>query len=414
MAEPSRDVDPAGSNSGAHGCTPRCRDVAGAPAPDKHIAQFDGLRGLLALWVVIAHILSFCGYADVAIPRPFGMAWAVFVDAVTAVDVFIILSGFVITFQLRERRPSYVKFMVGRVFRIYPVYLVCLGIGIGVASFAPVVVESKTWQNTAFVQWFGGACAEEQNRLGPHVAAHLTLLFGLLPALVLPHATATLLAPAWSLSLEWQYYLVAPLIARMLYGGKGLVVLALVSWLGIRYGHLWQNPHLAFLPAQLPLFLVGIASYHLFAHFRDRSNIDGAGSTLPSGGLLAVALVVPWHSVSLTIWAIGFGSVFARGNDGFARLLRAVRWALSHAVLQGLGRLSYPLYLVHWPLLILFQYILISCWPDASSKQALVVMFCCGLPTILLASHVLHLMVEAPAMAMGKRWTRARGHPVAR
>lgn len=408
MAHRHHDVDPVGGQPAVPDCPLPCRDAAQAPPADRHIAQFDGLRGVLALWVVAAHILSFCGYADVALPPPFSLAWAVFVDAVTAVDVFIILSGFVITFQLRERQPSYLRFMAGRIFRIYPVYLVCLTIGIAVASFAPTVVGGAAWENTAFLQWFGGAWAEEQNRMGPHVVAHLTLLFGLIPAAVLPQATATLLAPAWSLSLEWQYYLFAPLIAKMFCGGKGLMVLALVSWLGIRYGHLWQNPHLAFLPAQLPLFIVGIASYHFFAYYRDKAAINGAVSTLPSGALLAVGLVVPWHSVALTIWAVGFGSVFARGNDGFAMLLRAVRSTLCHSVLQRLGRLSYPLYLVHWPLLILLQHVLISWWPNVSSSQALVVMFCCGLPVILLVSQILHQVVEAPGMAMGRRWTRAR------
>jgi len=44
-----------------------------------------------------------------------------------------------------------------------------------------------------------------------HLLAHLTLLHGALPHNILPASEYMFLAPAWSLSLEWQFYLIAPI-----------------------------------------------------------------------------------------------------------------------------------------------------------------------------------------------------------
>ena len=202
------------------------------------------------------------------------------------------------------------------------------------------------------------------------------------------------------------YYLAAPLVAWLVRSGTGLLAVAAAAWLGLHYGTDWSNPHPAALPIQLPLFLVGIGSYHYFAYRTAAGEGRRAASTVPAAVLLLAAAVGGWNTVALGLWALAFGSVFARGNDPLALLLRGVRGILCHRVLQGLGKVSFPLYLLHWPLTIFFLHALLRVRPDVTSGQATAVMVAVGLPLMLLAALLVHKAVEAPGMALGRRLAR--------
>lgn len=88
------------------------------------------MRGCLALWVVVAHAVCWVGWADLFTTGAWGRIWSHFADAQDAVGVFIILSGFAIWNLLSTSQQSWRQFMVGRIFRLYPVYPVALALGI--------------------------------------------------------------------------------------------------------------------------------------------------------------------------------------------------------------------------------------------------------------------------------------------
>ncbi len=366
------------------------------------VDELDGLRGLLALWVALAHIFAWCGFWETTLPRPLGKVWPVFIEASAAVDTFIILSGFAISFLLHKRSQSYVAFMTGRVFRIYPVYLFCLALGVASTFLTGAILETAAWKSTIYFEWIRQLALSESTAFGAHTFWHLTLLNGLLPKQFLPDATGTLLTPAWSITLEWQYYLVAPFVARMVFSPSGLLALTGVAFVGTHFASKWANPQLAFFPAHLPLFLIGIASYHFYMRFANRED-SGAAPTLAAAGLIAVAVILKWHPVGLVLWALGFGCILARGSDPFSRLLSLLRSLLMNRWLQALGKISFPVYLVHWPLIIGLLWLLLRFFPGISKVQAVTALVGVGIPLILLSARILHTTVELPGMALGKK-----------
>jgi peptidoglycan/LPS O-acetylase OafA/YrhL len=372
------------------------------------IDEFDGLRGILALWVALAHIFCWCGFAlfPFALPHLLnsivGRFWVQFSFAGGAVDTFIILSGFAISYMLQARPQTYGQFMIGRFFRIYPVYLLCLLAGFSTIYLMPFVLNSVGWHDNEYFNlyvrpYLDSALAHPMI----HLVSHLSLLFGLVPEKILPGASVTLLAPAWSITLEWQYYLLAPLLAWFVRRPLGLLVLGSIGCGDIVYSHFWSS---AFLPERLPLFLVGIGSYQLYANgeylksIRHRAHIFAA--------LIAATLVVGWHWLALLIWLIVFGGVLADGNNTAEQFLLKPRRLLLQPVLQFVGKISYPLYLVHWPMIIFLMAGLISWQPGVSPGKALATMLVAGLPVILFASWLLHIWVEKPLMQFGKKFTK--------
>ena len=364
-----------------------------------HAEELDGLRGLLASWVAISHILLWCGFASFKVLPRCVSGWETLIFAMPAVETFIILSGFAISFLLDSRQQSYGTFLRGRFFRIYPVYLVCLIFGACTMGLTPMI--HPLWQNPT-AEMMQRIFASERGHFFAHALGHLSLLNGVIPTKLLQDATGTILPPGWSITLEWQYYLLAPIIARWVQSSSRLLVLGGIAFLGEQYAYHWQNPHPAFLPAQLPLFLLGIGSYHVYAHFCATSGSRSARYALAVSVFCCAAMVLRWHSIAMLIWALAFGSILVQGPGFVGRGLAVISRILRHPLLQQLGRVSYPLYLVHWPVILLCFFLLGQWKPGIASMEAAMWMLLIAPPIFLGAATALHRWVEAPFMKIGR------------
>ena len=159
------------------------------------VAEFEGLRGLLAAWVVFGHVLLFSGfqYQD-------GLFGIIF-SPVLGVYVFMMLSGFVIFSSLDRRPTTWLSFMRRRFWRLLPVYLLCLGLAIALFDMSVAVSNSET------LATFGPENLERledaQDHFETYLLADLTLLQCLLPRVWYPLADSCILASIHDLFSFW-------------------------------------------------------------------------------------------------------------------------------------------------------------------------------------------------------------------
>ncbi len=197
----------------------------------QEIAALDGLRALAALSVLIYHAMATAGAKTIIAGHD--LTWTYFYTE-SGVDLFFTLSGFLLFLPYARAilggrpAPRALEFYRRRALRILPAYYVCLGV-LAVAQFG--------------LRW---SAPDAQN-----VLAHLALLHDISPAF-----NRTISGPFWTLAVEWQFYLLLPLIAwaiarisggsprRLVAGVVGVIIIALA----LREGDAMLAAHRAALP----------------------------------------------------------------------------------------------------------------------------------------------------------------------
>jgi peptidoglycan/LPS O-acetylase OafA/YrhL len=261
---------------------------------------------------------------------------------------FFVLSGFLIGGILLDARgsPQYFKtFYIRRFFRIIPIYYLWI-----VAGFFLMVAFERTLLTMG-------------TRSGAAAPRYVYFLF-LQNRAVFPISgvAAAWLGPTWSLAVEEQFYLVIPLLIRVLRRRALLVTLTLVIVLApaLRFfvHNFWQ-PALAnlLMPCRADSFAMGIVAAVLWRDARVTTLLKMHTSIISI--LLAfsfsgfVLICVKWWSIpwSLGMQTIGltFISLFFVVTL-FFMLLRPTSKIASIARMgwiQSIGRVSYCMYLTH-------------------------------------------------------------------
>lgn len=309
------------------------------------IRELDGLRGLLAVWVVGVHLLPSVGI-DAA---RFGPLSPLFGEHLR-VQIFCILSGFVIFLMLDRRQPGYGAFVAGRIRRLYPVYILAFALSVLMADLVQAALAGSPFQGLRLdsrLRITEAAAAQPM----AHVLAHVTLLHGVIPRDLLPEAAYSFLGQAWNISTEFQFYVLAPLLFAGLMTGPvwrrvGVGLLCLGLWqLGLRY---WDNP--ASLARYAPYFALGIASFLAWRRdWRDPGQLTGVRV-----GFLGVVVFLG-IDLAAGIWVFLLGRLVLRRDQG--RGLPGLGWLASRPMLW-LGQISYALYLLHMIPLYLGMYLL--------------------------------------------------------
>jgi peptidoglycan/LPS O-acetylase OafA/YrhL len=353
----------------------------------KYIRELEGLRGIMALWVVLGHVLAALAPLFGSFPNNLYNSYPV--------QVFIILSGFVI-FAMLDRGPqSYPRYIIGRAFRILPVYWVALLVSI---ISLPIVTEILH-ASPHGVATDGRIQIIEiaQSNLFFHILAHIPLLQGVLPTSVLPYASLTLVGQAWSLTVEWQFYLVAPLLFLMLTSlGRVSARIAVIS---ITAACWIVSPYMesGFLGNNLPMFCAGFLSYFAFKNFLQKLSQQ----QLISVAALSIAFTLVFlrdFSAPLIIWIITFLSIVSAKFSGSSNVIGSI---LSTRFVTYLGRISYPLYMIHMQ--VLFASMWLSNTLELSESSRIVVIPVIGVVASIAAADIFHRIVEVPFHEFGRR-----------
>jgi peptidoglycan/LPS O-acetylase OafA/YrhL len=342
------------------------------------IAPLTGIRGYAALWVVLYHMRS---GLDVLLQGHDSMRSIVSVGFL-GVDLFAVLSGFIISLTYAERlsqpsRKIVLSFLWLRLARIYPLLLVVLGffVGAGVWRKGPndlgtTLADPSFWMQALMLNGWGFESRWVYN------------------------------VPSWTVSSEWLCYLVFPLLApllmrvrdgRLALGLAGLTIGATILAMHA-VGHPYFDAHLDF-------GWLRIAGEFLTGCWLYRALSARTMNPLPWGwiGLGALALAFysctnAQHWLTVTCFVV---LVYA-----LAQNREPLRSIFGNRVSVFLGEISYSVYLVHW-------FVLSELMPVVepqlshvalSGKLALV------LGAILLLATLTHFTVERPARARMRQW----------
>ena len=361
------------------------------------LPELEGLRGLMAWWVVVGHLLY------------------VFSDRLgymshnrSAVDVFIVLSGFVVYRLIDSKREVYGAFITRRFFRLYPAYLLIILLSAATLGLQREALTGSPFFNARTetrLEMFDAALAN----IWPHLAAHLTMLHGLVPSSLLHGAATTIVGQAWSISVEWQYYLLAPLVFfGVSKGWPGLVAIACgaaaIAALGY-FGPLADNA--AFIGPSVIWFAVGIASYYAYKH---RQALPKTWAWAGIAALAVFGLVI--RSPAGLLWSgmlVMILGLAPQLTDLPAALLRS-------RPMTWLGGVSYSTYMVH----VLAMYMTMAALNQLHLGRlpygaALTVI---SLGATLAISGLMWRVIEDPGMKFGaslaKRFTEASARRLAR
>ncbi len=366
-------------------------------AVHKKLIELDSLRALMAFAVFVSHAQFLSGTE----------IWSLSLGGI-AVTVFIMLSGFAITKSLVGSTATYRQYLARRFWRIYPAYLIGLLLGLCVSWHTPDLLQHLGWVHAPSVARIAQRTAGEHALFWPHLGAHLVLLHGAIPDAVLYGSALTFNSPAWSLSLEWQFYLLAPAIIALVQASlrlplAGRLIACVLTLLVLIYVRAalapWYDQVPSFLPQQLIFFLVGILSaLRLEWAVATRTRLLACSAALV---LLGVALGDRTAVLATGLWTLTLASC---AHTAPAWLL-PVRRALSMPRLVLAGEASYSFYIIHEPLMLAAADLIHRAWPTRSHHGFELALLLTVVPIGAIA-WLMFTRIEMPI----NRWARAQFH----
>ena len=300
--------------------------------------EIDGLRAVAVFSVVLFH------FFPIILPNGF-----------LGVDIFFVISGFLITSQLINYNQSFFLslkiFYIRRIKRLFPALFVFLTITsifisyfylkIDFERFKDSLIASYSfWANIYF--WRDGGYFGGDNQLKP-------------------------LLHIWSLSVEEQFYLLFPGFLLIFLKFKNIskipailpvFIITILSFFLWVYMHKidGKSPAFFLLPTRTWQFGLGslLALINVSKFFTSFSNVTNKILFILSNIIIFVALISKLFdrqilTIIISIGAFGFIAFSSSQNNLFINFFKS-------RIATFLGKISYSLYLYHWPIASILNY----------------------------------------------------------
>jgi len=340
--------------------------------------EIDGLRFLAIFSVVfimhITHYLDEKFYQNsIASTQGF---WADFIyEGGNGVPLFFIISGFILSLPFakwrlaNEKKVSLKRYFIRRVFRLEPPYLIAL----------VILFVAHVWilHNYSF------------QKLLPHLLASGVYLHG-----AIYHSFSTVLPVAWSLEVEVQFYLLAPLLCTIFLlrnsTARIIIMTVIILTSAIFWYDVWGVPHVL---KYLHYFFIGMLLADWFSTGTKLFKNENAGAVV---GILALLIYLFVPSINdLGTYLLKIMGMFLLVHTVLTNTL--MKKLFSRPVLVWIGGMCYSIYLLHFAIVSASGQILLRL--ISNPHPALMIPLALFLAVmVLLVSSVYYILVERPFM----------------
>lgn len=291
--------------------------------------DINGLRAIAVIAVVLFH---------------FNSSWLS--GGFAGVDVFFVISGFLMTgiiFKgIEQENFSLMRFYVARANRIIP--------ALALLSFLLLVFG-----------WFFLTPLDYKS-LGKHVASSVGFLSNIIYWRESGYFDAAShekwLLHTWSLSVEWQFYIIYPLALVAMRKFMSLKAMKTTVLVGTILGFIfcviatykWPDPAYYLLPTRAWEMMLGGVAYLYPMNLKDNRKkiLEWFGLAFIFGSYIFISSSNPWPGYLAIIPVLGtFFIIQAQCNNSFIT---------GNVLFQKIGAWSYSIYLWHWPIVVAIYY----------------------------------------------------------
>ena len=341
--------------------------------------DIDGLRAIAVSLVIAFHA-----------------EWTLVRGGFVGVDVFFVISGYLIGSMIIDEvsagRFSILAFYERRVRRIFPALAAMLVVTAVLAYLYMLPIEIESFGRSVVAATFSFSNFYFAQRSG----------------YFMPAASTLPLLHTWSLAIEEQFYVFLPLFVLLVHRvwrrGLWLVLLAaaLVSFGASLHGALPGQVSQFYMPQARTweLLLGTLLAWNLLPAMEARIWREGAsllGIALIIASAVSVGPSTPFPGYAALAPCLGAALIIAAGRSGESYVARGLSWG----PVVFVGRISYSLYLWHWPIFIFMK---LSEYFPADHNKAMTKLFAIG--ATLIVATLSWKYIETPFRAGTRRPSR--------